>query len=100
MIVRQFYNKNHFTREDESEIILQSYESDVARIDKKSNILEFGVDWDYSRTTLKNLYLFIADYVNILQNSKDISKTFTVSNKKEYLKKLLKSKKIIMNYSL
>lgn len=100
MKVKQFYNKNHFTREDASEIILQSYESDVARIDKKSNILEFGVDWDYSRTTLKNLYLFIADYVNILQNSKDISKTFTVSNKKEYLKELLKNKKILMNYSL
>ncbi len=100
MQVKQFYNKNHFTRENKSEIILQSYESDVARIDKKNNILEFGVNWDYSRTTLKNLYLFIADYVETLVNNKEISKIFTMSNKKEYLQKLIDKKEIKINYNL
>lgn len=100
MIIRQFYNKNHFTKENENEIILQSYESDVARIDKKNNILELGIDWDYSRTTLKNLYLFIADYVNTLINSKEISKIFTMKNKKEYLQKLIDKKEIKINYNL
>ena len=100
MKVKQFYNKNHFIKENENEIILQSYESDVARIDKKNNVLEFGVDWDYSRTTLKNLYLFLADYANILMNSKEVLKFFTMSNKKKYLQKLIDKKEIKINYNL
>jgi len=35
-----------------------SYDSHIARINKKGDLI-FGKNWDYSKTTLKHLYIFL-----------------------------------------
>ena len=67
MKVTNFYdNKNQFIIEGEKGIYFQSYESIVAKIEK-NGILKLGTDWDFSKTTLKYLYKFIA-YVLFIFN--------------------------------
>jgi len=72
MKVRQFKNKNQFIIESENEIVFQSYDSIIAKIDKTKTAsdLTLGKNWDYSITTLKHLYLFFQDYYYITIYSK------------------------------
>ena len=67
MKVKNFYNKNQFLIESDELIQFQSYDSLIASIDKKKGILTLGIDWDYSNTTMKHLYLFIDDYRHYLK---------------------------------
>lgn len=60
MKVTQFYNKNQFDIRNNGERWLQSYDSIVAKIDKDGQLC-LGYDWDYSRTTLKHLYLWLKE---------------------------------------
>ena len=60
--VEQFHNKNQFIIEGEKEVIFQSYNSTIAIYNYTTMRLTLGVDWDYSRTTLKHLYLFMEEY--------------------------------------
>ena len=94
--VQQFYNKNQFIVNTEKEITFQSYDSTIATINKKTGVLTFGADWDYSKTTLKHLYLFLNDYKNeiegfiysrIFHNGFDTSK-----NKRAFLQNLIDNK--------
>ena len=99
MKVSNFYNKNQFIIETGKETYFQSYESTIAKIDK-NGVLTLGNDWDYSKTTLKHLYLFIKDYKDLLNN--EIRGFFkyefiTSKNKKQYIQKLIDNKKIKMN---
>ena len=94
MKVQQFYNKNQFLIEGNGFKLLQSYSSQVAKIE--NGVLYFGCDWDYSRTTLKHVYLFINDFLNYLNDEQygllyDLSEK---TNKHDYLKKLIKLNKI------
>lgn len=66
MKVEQFENKNQFIIINDGKTYFQSYNSLIAvkyyDYDKGKNILRFGRDWDYSKTTLKHLYLFLQYY--------------------------------------
>ena len=99
MNVKQFYAKNQFIIENDFEIILKSYKSQVAKIDKKNNILEFGKNWEYSRTTLKYLNYFINDFSYIINNI-DYEKFINTKNKKKYLEKLVEIQEIKINKNL
>lgn len=97
MYIKQFYNKNQFIINNNNNIYFQSYESLIAKIDKKGE-LSLGKDWDYSKTTLKHLYLFLKDYENKL-DADVFSEIFTrdknfnnVASKKAFLQKLIDSK--------
>ena len=96
MKVEQFYNKNQFIIESENLIEFQSYKSLVANINKKTGILTLGIDWDYSNTTMRHLYLFIDDYKHYLK--KDICELFISfyreKNKRKYMQNLIDNKKI------
>lgn len=96
MKVENFYNKNQFLIESDDLIEFQSYESLVASINKKTGILKLGLDWDYSNTTMKHLYLFINDYKYYLKE--DVCKLFinlySEKNKRQYIQKLIDNKKI------
>lgn len=83
MEVLQFSNKNHFIIKKDKRIILQSYKSLVAEYNTETKKLVFGVDWDYSNTTLINLYKFINFFVTDFNIDK-------IKNKKAYLEKLIK----------
>ena len=63
MKVEQFYNKNQFIIRDEEnkKVYFQSYNSTIAIYDRNTQTLTLGEDWDYSKTTLRHLYLFIED---------------------------------------
>ena len=50
---------NHFVIYSGNSIYLQSYNSIVAKVDSVSNAVTFGIDWDYSVTTLKHLKTFL-----------------------------------------
>ena len=97
MNVRQFYNKNQFIITDGKKIVFQSYDSTIAEINENGK-LKFFSDWDYSKTTLKHLYLFLSDYkneINTNQYKEIFSKDFETSkNKKAFLQNLI-NKKII-----
>lgn len=99
MKVEQFYNKNQFIIfGGDAMFTLQSYNSIVAKIDNKGTLI-LGNDWDYSKTTLKHLYLFINDYFNFLCDftQKLFGYEFNNSkNKKAYIQKLIDSDKIII----
>jgi len=107
MKVRQFYNKNQFVITDydgtNNTYYLQSYDSIVAKIDKKG-LLTFGTDWNYSKTTLKHLYLFLHDYKNAITTNYlqygSIIKLNTQANKKAYLQKLIDNKTIKVDNNL
>lgn len=63
---------NHFIIRDNTPdgvTILQSYSSIVCIINHTKNILFFGDDWDYSRTTMKYVNQFIRDNTSINQDN-------------------------------
>lgn len=85
--VFQFYNKNQFLLKGSEKVIFQSYQSTVALWEPYKQTLTLGVDWDYSHTTLKHLYMFINEYVTIKElNCYEFR---TCKNKKAYIKKLI-----------
>ena len=94
--VQQFYNKNQFIINTEKEITFQSYDSIIATINKKTGVLTLGADWDYSKTTLKHLYLFLQDYKRDIENytySKIFHGGFNSSkNKRAFLQNLIDNK--------
>ena len=65
--VRQLEHQNQFTIENEKGIYFQSYDSIIALKDKKGNIFLDKQCWDYSKTTVKHLCLFL-DIVWSLKN--------------------------------
>ena len=93
MKVEQFINKNQFhlfglveTFDNDYLIqrdILQSYNSTVVVIDNNTTnkTITLGIDWDYSTTTSKHVYLFLETYGNINFNG--------VTNKRKYVQKLI-----------
>ena len=93
--VEQFYNKNQFLIKGQSGITFQSYKSTIANIDRNGDLTLFA-DWDYSKTTLKHLYLFIHDYFCKLNyNTRDLLIDLEYSkNKRDFLQKLIDSKKL------
>lgn len=99
MKVQNFYNKNQFIIFGGDAIVtFQSYNSIIAKIDKKGT-LKLGNDWDYSKTTLKHLYLFINDYFSLLGDftQKLFSYEFNNSkNKKAYIQNLIDNQKIFI----
>lgn len=94
--VQQFYNKNQFIINTEKEITFQSYDSTIATINKKTGVLTLGEDWDYSKTTLKHLYLFLQDYKNDIEGYiyiRIFHKGFDTSkNKRAFLQNLIDNK--------
>ena len=70
MKVEQLENKNQFIIYTGDTRIFQSYNSVVA-IYKNGEGLTLGRDWDYSKTTLKHLYIFLDKYVycDVWENS-------------------------------
>lgn len=99
MKVEQFYNKNQFVIFGGDAIItFQSYNSIIANIDKNGT-LNLGNDWDYSKTTLKHLYLFLEDYKYMTQDytKKLIDNILNAKNKKQYIQKLIDDDKIFIN---
>lgn len=91
MKVKQFYNKNQFVIYGGDAIVtLQSYNSIVAKINKKGTLI-FGNDWNYSNTTLKHLYLFLNDYKDFAGDfTKNlIDKVLKSTNKKQAIQKLI-----------
>ena len=101
--VTQVKGQNHFVLENDDFIKLQSYQSIVAVCDKKNESLIFGEDWNYSRTTLKYLYLFINDVVWLDLNAnlrEKLTEAFRSSNTKKALQKLIDNKIIMYDESL
>lgn len=97
MKVKQLENKNQFIiLGDNGEIEFQSYDSRIARIGK-GRALELSVRWDYSKTTLKHLYLFLEKYLYNLDGfiQADIKEILLYSkNKRKDIQKLIDDEKI------
>ena len=93
--VEQFYNKNQFLIKGDNGTTFQSYESTIANINK-DGILKLFADWDYSHTTSKHLYLFLNDYLYLLnyETRCEIYDALNSSNKRKAIQKLI-DKKII-----
>lgn len=62
MKVEQLENKNQFIIYTGNARIFQSYNSVIA-ISETGKPLLLGKDWDYSKTTLKHLYIFLEHYI-------------------------------------
>lgn len=92
MKVKQLENKNQFLMEDEKQAIFQSYDSIIAIYDKEKHILTFGCDWDYSKTTLKHLYIYLRDviYYNMTpEQRQNIMEALQSANIKKAIQKLI-----------
>lgn len=91
MKVEQFYNKNQFIIFGGDAIVtFQSYQSTIANFDEKGTLNLFD-DWNYSKTTLKHLYLFLEDYKNFASDfTKNlIDKVLKSTNKRQAIQKLI-----------
>lgn len=99
MKVQNFYNKNQFIIfGGDAKVTFQSYNSVIAKIDKNGT-LWLGNDWNYSKTTLKHLYLFINDCFSSLGDftQKLFGYEFNNSkNKKAYIQNLIDNEKIFI----
>ena len=99
MKVEQFYNKNQFIIfGGDALATFQSYNSTIASIDNRGT-LNLGNDWDYSKTTLKHLYLFLNDYKYMTQDytKKLIDNILNAKNKRQYIQKLIDNDEIFIN---
>lgn len=105
----QFYNKNQFLINDGNQnIIFQSYDSSIAILSREGcETLTLGKNWDYSKTTLKHLYLFFNEYVkDFCENSKfladniDFDKFNATKNKRAFIQKLIDNNIIRLNNAL
>lgn len=101
MKVEQFYNKNQFIIYGKGETIFQSYNSTIAII--KNGVLTFGDDWNYSKTTMKHLYLFLEDYSNQITDEKQQQVIYTLwkeNNKRKALQKAIDENIIVVSEEL
>lgn len=90
MKVRQLENKNQFVMEDNERAIFQSYESVIAEYDKINDILTLGIDWDYSRTTTKHLYIFLEEIIpRFSQLHEDVTNALSTKNKRKSIQILI-----------
>lgn len=101
MKVENLENKNQFIiLGDNGEIEFQSYSSRIAKINK-SGSLELSSRWDYSKTTLKHLYIFLDKYFYNLDNfiQKELKSILyeNCSNKRASIQKLIDDEKIFTN---
>lgn len=94
MKVRNLENKNQFIMENEKEIIFQSYDSIIAIVNKKSGVIVLGRDWDYSKTTMKHLYLFIDNEITYNENLKELFDTKYSNNRRKSIQQLIDNNKI------
>lgn len=60
--------------------ILQSYNSKVVLIDWDTHTLDFGDDWDYSKTTMKAVCKFLAENVGGDWNARRIREALKVGD--------------------
>lgn len=74
-------------------LYLQDYGSIVASYNVKYAYFKLGKDWNYSSTTLKTIYNFIFEFVEVPEIREVNSKT----KKKEYLEKLINNKIILVD---
>lgn len=98
MKVEQFKVKNQFIVRGGNEIIFQSYDSTIAVVDNGS--ITLGVDWDYSRTTLKYLYAFLDEEARYIVNAElksIINSILESNNKKSKIAELIENN--IINYN-
>lgn len=98
MKVKQFINKNQFVIEGEGKTIFQSYDSTIAKIENRS--LTLYPDWDYSKTTLKHLYLFLDYYLCLLDFDYRtlVLEVLNSSNKKQTINKLINKGLFVVDY--
>lgn len=65
MKLEQLENKNQFVIYNNDYAIFQSYSSTIAIYKKSTNTLYLNyAKWDYSRTTLKHLYIYITRFTS------------------------------------
>ena len=97
MRVEQLENKNQFVIfGDDGEVEFQSYNSRIAKINKNGT-LELSIKWDYSKTTLKHLYIFLEKYLYNLNDciENEIKNILTGSkNKKKDIQRLIDNEKV------
>lgn len=112
--VGQFYNKNQFIIRSNGEITFQSYDSTIAILSREGGgTLTLGKNWDYSKTTLKHLYLFFNEYVKdfcenrysrdfykFLADNIDFDKFNATKNKRAFIQKLIDNNIIRLNNAL
>jgi len=100
MKVEQFYNKNQFSIRDRENgfTYFQSYQSMVAKIDTRKEILTLGKHWDYSKTTMKHLYLWLGEklYSMNTETRNAITNALQSNNTRKAIQKLIDEK--IINY--
>lgn len=101
MKVENLENKNQFIiYGDDGAIEFQSYNSRIARIDK-NGVLSLSHHWDYSKTTLKHLYIFLDRYFYNMDNftQKELKGILyeKCSNKRASIQKLIDDEKIFIS---
>ena len=79
MVVAQLINDknnpaaNQFVVIGENATYFQSYSSVIVKKPDNDDKIYLAPDWDYSKTTLKHLYIFLRDYTRYhVSNKKDI----------------------------
>ena len=101
MKIYNLENKNQFViLGNNGEIEFQSYNSLIARIEKNGN-LSLSNHWNYSRTTLKHLYIFLDRYFYNIDEfiQKELKSILygKCGNKRASIQKLIDDEKIFIS---
>ena len=89
--VTQLENKNQFVISDNDIYIFQSYDTIIAKYNRKDDVIYIdNYVYKGSRTTLKHLYIFLDRYCDVLLNSKrDLIDCLENEDNKSFILKLL-----------
>ena len=72
---------NQFVIFGEQGVYFQSYDSVIAQKNYDDGKIYLSPSWDYSKTTLKHLYIFLRDYTRFsVNNKKDVEKGIKEGN--------------------
>jgi len=93
MKIEQLNNKNQFVIYGNGTATFQSYDSTIAIIDSNKRTLTLGRRWDYSKTTSKHLYLFLAQEVGY-NGVHEVHVALSKPNKRAAIQKLIDTKVI------
>lgn len=87
--IGQVENKNQFYYEDGFKSVFQSYNSII--VIYQNGKLIFGRDWDYSKTTLKHLYIYLNDYLRLygFRYREELYKALKSNNRRKALQKMI-----------
>lgn len=73
---------NQYIIDTDGAVYFQSYDSQIAKIEKTGSVVVFNSKWNYSKTTLRHLYQYLNREIGYIddQDKKEVIRAALASN--------------------